>query len=204
MTGRELDKNVWPGADQFKLFRTFEKPHYVIVSRVDVTRLKASRHSEFRSVLWAIGAGINAVDALRTRFVGDVVTQYDDVQISMTLPLEDGSFGFGYIDWENDHIAFDKNVARIIEQVQTKGSFEPNLGRPSVVYASCIPWLDFTGLDNALPSIEDCIPRISWGKIVEKGDGFDMAMAIQVHHALVDGRQIGRFFDGVKAALDSI
>ncbi|MDD9976543.1 MAG: hypothetical protein OXQ30_02240 [Boseongicola sp.] len=40
--------------------------------------------------------------------------------------------------------------------------------------------------------------------IVPKGDGFNMAMAIQVHHALVDGRQIGAFFQSVQEAFDSL
>ena len=73
-----------------------------------------------------------------------------------------------------------------------------------VAYLSCLPWLDYTSLDNALPSANDCIPRVSWGKIVPKGDGFDMAMTLQVHHALVDGLQVGQFFEATQTAINTL
>ena len=69
---------------------------------------------------------------------------------------------------------------------------------------SCLPWLDFTALDHALPHADDCIPRISWGKIVSTGDGFDVAMNICVHHALVDGRQVASFYDAVQQAVNEV
>ena len=203
MTGRRIDLSTWSGASQFNLFRTFEKPHYVITTRVDATRLQALPGSAFRSALWAIGSGIAAVDALRTRFDGDTVTLYYQVQISPPIALDDETFSFGYFDWQPDRAAFDKHAEAEIHRVLTEGSLA-SAGKPWVCYASCLPWFDFTGLDNAIPSRDDCIPRISWGKIVPKGDGYDMALAIQVHHALVDGRQIARFFEATEDALASL
>ncbi len=199
-----VDLDTWPGAAQFRFFRSFERPHYAITTRMDATRLKAAPGSAFRSALWAIGAGHAAVDELRLRFEGDTVTLYDDVQISPPIALDDGTFGYGYFNWVQDRAVFDAHAAEVIQQVRTHGSLDPASGKPSVSYASCLPWLDYTGLDNALPDKDDCIPRVSWGKIVPKGDGFDMAMTIQVHHALVDGRAVGRFFEATQDALNRL
>ena len=91
-----------------------------------------------------------------------------------------------------------------IEKVRQGEPLKPNEGRLDMGYLSCMPWLDYTSLDNALPNPDDCIPRVSWGKIVPKDEGFDMAMTIQVHHALVDGRQVGDFFEATQTALSDI
>ena len=74
----------------------------------------------------------------------------------------------------------------------------------AVAYASCMPWLDYTSLNNALPGPNDCIPRVCWGKICDQGDRWDMAMTLEVHHALVDGEQVGNYFAAVQGALDRV
>ena len=64
-----------------------------------------------------------------------------------------------------------------------------------------MPWLDYTAINNALPGPQDCIPRVTWGRIVDHGGRFDMAMTLEVHHALVDGAQVGAYFAAVQDAL---
>ena len=51
---------------------------------------------------------------------------------------------------------------------------------------------------------DDCIPRVSWGKFVERDGRWDMAMTLEVHHALVDGAQVGAYFTAVQEALDAV
>ncbi|KNG92996.1 CatA-like O-acetyltransferase [Pseudaestuariivita atlantica] len=203
MASRRIDFDDWPGTQQFRFFRTFDRPHYAITTRLDAAALKKRGGSPFRGVLWALGAGLASVDAMRLRFEGDVVTLHDEVQISPPIALDDGSFAYGYFDWTPDRAAFDAHAAGVIETVRRSGSLDPTSGKPCVTFASCLPWLDFTALDNAMPHSDDCVPRLAWGKIVPKGDGFDMAVSVQVHHALVAGRDIGAFMDAVQAALDA-
>ena len=73
-----------------------------------------------------------------------------------------------------------------------------------LAYLSCMPWLDYTSINNALPGPDDCIPRITWGKIVERDGRWEMAMTLEVHHALVDGAQVGAYFAAVQDALRAI
>lgn len=209
MTGRPVDLKTWARAEQFRFFRSYKRPHYAITTRIDVTRLMAMRKehglSPFRTVIHAIGAGLHAVPELRMRFQGDAVTLFDRLLLSPTIPLENGDFRYTYLAWLKDRAAFDAHARERIEAVRAGQPLNANDGTiQDVAYLSCLPWLDYTALDNALPGPDDCIPRISWGRIVAKGDGHDVAMTIQVHHALVDGRQVGRFFDATQAALDAI
>ena len=208
MTGRPIDLATCSRAEQFRFFRTYERPHYAITVRVDVTRLMRARKSRglspFRTVIHAIGAGLHAVPELRMRFRGETVTLYDHLLLSPTIPLENGDFLYTYLAWLPDRAAFDEHAKERIDQVRAGQPLNANDGTiEDVAYLSCLPWLDYTALDNALPHADDCIPRVSWGKIVPKGEGHDVAMTLQVHHALVDGHQAGQFFEATQAALDA-
>jgi len=206
MTGQQVNIATWRRADQFRFFRRFERPHYAITVRMDVSRLMAQRKEKelapFRHAIWAIGAGLHAVPELCMRFRGETVTRYKRLLLSPTIPLENGDFRYTYMAWNPARDRFDVHAAEKIEEVRSGTPLNANDGSiEDVAYLSCLPWLDYTSLDNALPDAQDCIPRISWGKIVPKADGHDMAMTIQVHHALVDGAHVGRFFEATQDAL---
>lgn len=206
MTGTPVDLDTLDRAQQFRFFRTFERPHYATTVRMDVTRLmtegRAQGLSPFRHAVWAIGMGLHAVPELCMRFTGETVTHYDRLQLSATIPLENGDFRYSYFPFDPDRAAFDAQCAAMIDELKKGGDLNPNDGTiQDVAYLSCLPWLDYTALDNAFPNAQDCIPRISWGKIVPGGEGFDMAMTLQIHHALADGLHVARFFKATGAAL---
>jgi chloramphenicol O-acetyltransferase type A len=210
MTGRAVELATWQRADQFRFFRTYQKPHYAVTSRIDVTRLltelKPQGVSPYRACIYAIGAGIHAVPELLMRFRSEEVTLYDIVELSMTVPLANGNFNYAYVPFHPDFAAFDAQCLRLTEAAKTKSGLEANSGqRDDLAYLSCMPWLDYTSINNALPGPDDCIPRVSWGKFVEVGNGrHSMAMTIEVHHALVDGRQVGEYFLAVQTALNTL
>ena len=206
MGKREIDLDTWARAPQYRLFRGFERPHYATTARLDVSALMAAKAdglSPYRACIYAIGVGLHAVPELRTRFIDDVVTEHERLALSMTVPRADGAFGFGYVEFNPDFATFDPVCSAAIENART-GPIEPNrMEGNGLAYLSCMPWLDYTSITNAMPSSEDCIPRISWGKIMPKGDGFDMAMTIEVHHAIADGVHIGTYFEAVQMALNA-
>ena len=57
-----------------------------------------------------------------------------------------------------------------------------------------LPWLRFTAYTNALPG-GDSIPRIVFGRATREGRRMKMPVAVEVHHALVDGLDVARFFE---------
>ncbi len=208
MTATTIDLDTWPRAAQFRFFRTYDRPHYATTVRLDVTHLmrrKGDGVSPYRACLYAIGAGIHAVPELTMRFRGDQVLAHDMITLSMTVPTHAGSFGYGYVPFVADFATFEAQAKRLIEAVAAGGALGANNGeRDDLAYLSCMPWLDYTAINNALPGPDDCIPRISWGKFVDQGDRWDMAMTLEVHHALVDGVQVGAYFAAVQAALETI
>jgi len=208
MTYQLVDLETWPRAAQFHFFRTYDRPHYATTTRLDVTHLmarKAEGFSTYRACLYAIGAGLHAVPELRMRFRGDQVVAHDMVTLSMTVPTDAGSFGYAYVPYLPEFAQFDGQAKALIEDVAKGGVLQANSGeRDDLAYLSCMPWLDYTAINNAMPGPEDCIPRVTWGKFVESAGRWEMAMTLEVHHALVDGAQVGAYFAAVQGALEMI
>lgn len=212
-SSREIDIENWSRAGQYRLFRTYERPQFATTARLDVTalmtRAKPAGVSPYRAFIHTIGAGVHAVSALKTRFTpspdgGEKVFEFDEIALSATVPRPGDTFGYAYFPYFADWARFDESCKAIIEETAKGTDLGANTGeRVDLAYLSCLPWLDFTALDNALPGPDDCIPRFSWGKLVKSPDGrWSCAMAVQVHHALADGLQVGQFFEAAQANLD--
>lgn len=204
-----VDLDTWPRAAQFRFFRTYDRPHYATTVRIDVTRLMQVRKGQgvnvYRACLYAIGAGLHGVPELCMRFRGDHAVCHDGVALSMTVPTAAGAFNYAYVPYLHEFAAFDAQCRTLIAAAAKTGTLGANSGeRDDVAYLSCMPWLDYTAINNAMPGPDDCIPRVSWGKIVPRGEGWDMAMTLEVHHALVDGAQVGAYFGAVQGALKAV
>jgi chloramphenicol O-acetyltransferase type A len=50
---------------------------------------------------------------------------------------------------------------------------------------------------------EDAVPKIVFGKHREIGGRRHMPVSVEVHHALVDGLHVGRFYEAFQARLDT-
>ncbi len=200
-----VDLEAWGRKAQFELYRTYDRPHYAVTSRLDVTnvmRRKAADFSVYRACLYAIGAGLHAVPELCMRLRGDGVVRHDAIELSMTVPTEAGGFAYGYVPFVADFAQFDAQATALIAQAARDGTAPVAGERDDLAFLSCMPWLDYTSINNVMSGSKDCIPRVSWGKIVPKDGGWDMAMTLEVHHALVDGQHVGAYFAVVQDALD--
>ena len=207
MASHPVDLATWPRAAQFRFFRNYDRPHYAVTARLDVTAVmarKAAGLSPYRACLHAIGAGIHAVPELCMRFRGDDVVRHDMITLSMTVPTQAGAFGYAYVPFVADFGRFDAQAKALIARTAAGADLAPNDGeRDDLAYLSCMPWLDYTAITNAMPGPQDCIPRVTWGRIVDQGGCSDMAMTLEVHHALVDGAQLGAYFAAVQGALQA-
>ncbi len=210
MSHRLIDPDTWPRKAQYDLFRSYERPHYAVTARIDVTHLltvaKPAGYTPFRACLFAIGAGVHGVPELRTRFQGDRVTEYTTVDLSVTVPADKGSFNCADLAFSPDFATFDWRSAEELAAAAERDGFGANTeARQDLVYLSCLPWLDYTAINNAMRDRDDCIPRVSWGRFTETATGqWSMAMTLEVHHALVDGAEVAAYFAEVQRTLDAL
>ncbi|HEX2607191.1 MAG TPA: chloramphenicol acetyltransferase [Flavisolibacter sp.] len=206
---KKLFLDTWHRRDHFNLFRQFEEPFFGVCIRVDCTQAyafsKASGHSFFLSYLYASLKAANHTEPFRYRISGDEVIIHDKVHASPTINRPDGSFGFAYMDYEEDPAVFFRKAAAEVDRVRNSVGLVPALSGENVIHYSSLPWLDFTSLSHARAfSFKDCIPKISFGKMTENGSKKEMPVSIHVHHALMDGFHVGQYVDRFQEELYSL
>lgn len=183
----------------FEFFNGMEIPHFNLVAHVEfegMSKFIKSNNLHFTSVVvYLICKTANSIPELRQRIRGDRVVEHDVVHPSFTVPNEDSDvFSFCYVDYTNEFNTFSLAVYDSIKLRQKEPSLEDEQGRDDYLFLSAMPWVHFTGFSHAMRITEvDSVPRIVWGKMGGVG-GFLLPLGIQAHHALVDGRQAGQFF----------
>lgn len=197
-----IDLDSWPRASQFAFFRKYANPHYALSARIDVTKLmaedKPASVSVFNGALFAIMTAVNGVPELRTRFSGESVCEYDVVHASTTVPIGEDRFAFCDIPFSPGWPQFDDTCRRAVAAAREQKELKNKVaGKQEWIYLTCLPWVHFTAMTHPVDGPDDCIPRIAWGRIEEDAGHWYMPVAIQVHHALVDGRHVGQFFEAL-------
>jgi chloramphenicol O-acetyltransferase type A len=134
------------------------------------------------------------VPAFRLRLRPRGVWRHDRVGVGATIRRADDTFGFARLEPDDDLDRFVTLGRATIERAINMRTLEPSRSGDDVVYHSVLPWFRFTGYTNALPG-NDSIPRIVFGRAVPDGRRVTMPVAVEVHHALVDGIDVARFFD---------
>jgi chloramphenicol O-acetyltransferase type A len=184
----------------FEFFNAMELPHFNLVAPVEfeaASKFIKSNRLHFTSVVvYLICKAANSIPELRQRIRGKRVVEHDLVHPSFTVPAGDsGVFSFCYVKYTEDFRAFSNAVNASMSSRQNEPSIEDEKGRDDYLFLSAMPWVHFTGFCHAM-RIDgvDSVPRIVWGKMGGAG-GFLLPLGIQAHHALVDGRHAGQFFN---------
>ena len=193
-----VDMKSWPRKEHFEFFSRFEEPFFGITAEVDCTsayeKAKANSQSFFLCYLHKALLAANFVEAFRYRIIEGQVWLYDQVNASPTINRPDGTFGFGYMNFEEDFKVFATNAAIEMERVRNTKGLEPALAGENVIHFSSIPWIRFTGLSHARSfSHPDSIPKISFGQMYEISGKRTMPVSVHVHHGLMDGYHVGLF-----------
>lgn len=199
-----LDLATWKRKEHFEFFNAFDEPFYGITVDVDCTAVynssKENGQSFYLRYLHTILTAINTTETLRYRITeDDKVVVYDAINVSLTIGREDGTFGYGIVNY---HASFDEFAKEAnIETARIKAI--PGLGYLcadlDVIHFSALPWIKFTSLSHARNlKFKDSMPKISVGKMTKDGDKLTMPISIHVHHGLVDGRDLGVFVDNLE------
>lgn len=198
----KIDLNSWPRRAAYEHFRRLGQPFFSLCARVDVSGLEARIASvpgatRFLAYHHAALCAINAIDAFKMRLDCDGVRLHERVDGSTTLLKDDDTVAFADLPFDPD---FGRFVATALPAIAAARAAPFALGQSTeaAVYMTTIPWLDFTQFTHALPgNPADSVPRLAFGKIVNGS----MPVAVEVHHALVDGLHVGRFYAAMAAAI---
>ena len=206
---RKIDLNSWERKEHFNFFKNFEEPFFGVTVDVDCTtayhHCKEKGYSFFLYYLHQSLKAVNAIEAFRYRIVDNKVLVFDKVNASPTINRPNGTFGFAYMDYDEDYSVFESNAKKEIDRVQNSKGLVPAISGENVIHYSSIPWIKFTSLSHARSfSYKDSCPKISFGKMIRDGKQCAMPVSVHVHHALMDGFQVGQYFERFETLLQSM
>ncbi|PKN96561.1 MAG: chloramphenicol acetyltransferase [Chloroflexi bacterium HGW-Chloroflexi-5] len=204
----KIDLAGWKRREHFEHFCRLDNPFWSLVVDVDCTSAAAAARSSgwsfFLLYLHASLQAANRVPEFGWRIIGDEVRCYGPLHASATIMRDDETFGCCFIEYRSDFMEFAANAQRQIELVKARdGMCLENDLRHDQVYFSSLPWLKFSALTFACNLKTDSVPKIIFGQASLKDGKKLMPVALQVHHALIDGRQVARFFDLFQQALNN-
>lgn len=202
-----LDLERWPRRAAFEHFLDLPQPFFSLCATLQVGRL-AERVKQkkgppgatlFLAYHHAALAAANAVEPFRYELVGRRVRRRERVDGSTTVLREDESIAFVDLPFEREFGAFVERALPLLAAARrpAAGLNAQPPGDAAVVHMTTIPWLAFSSFSHAR-GVGDTVPKLAFGRI-EAGR---MPVALEVHHALMDGLHAGRFYAALQAALD--
>ena len=202
-----LDLETWPRRDLFEFFRGYQNPYFNICTQLDITRLmRVLRDRPGVSVSLAYHYFAlriaNEIEPFHYRLEGeDRVAIHEVINGGTTVLLPNETFTYAYFDYHENFDQFITEAGEAIAKVRAEGSLKPTM-RYDLIYFTALPWVSFTSFAHArTPGRGESIPRIAFGKFLRDGDLIHLPVSVEVHHALMDGLHVGRFFMSLEAAL---
>ncbi len=158
--------------------------------------VKEHQLSFFVVALYLSTKAANAVSPFRYRLRGEQVLVHDVIHAGSTVLQPNEAFTFCYFDYTTNFEEFHADAKRKLAQIAAGAQvFEPRETQDDLLHYSMIPWISFTSFAHArrLRS-EDSVPKIVFGKYYEGEGKIKMPVSVEVHHALLDGLHVGKFF----------
>ena len=188
----------------FEFFKNMNHPHFNICANVDITplwkNLKEKKQPFTPTIVFLVAKTANQIKEFRWRIRDGEVVEHEIVHPSYTVWTEVADvFSFCEVKFQPDFKSFITDAAARMEAMRKNPSFEDEVGRDDYLFLSAIPWVSFTSFQHAMPyHPTDSVPRITWGKVFESEGKTLMPLSVQVHHALVDGRHVGQYFQQIE------
>ncbi len=194
-----LDVENWYRRDLYNFFRHYQNPYFNVCTRLDITKLIESvrnREGVGLSLAYHYFAlrAANEIEPFHYRLEDDRVVIYEVVNAGTTVLLPNETFTYAYFNYYPDFERFISEASEAIAKVRETGALKPTM-RYDLIFCTTLPWVSFTSFAHArTPGRGESVPRFAFGKFAKEGDRTFLPMSVEVHHALMDGLHVGRFF----------
>ena len=207
----KIDFETWDRKDLFIFYENYDMPYIIMTANVDVTKayeFAKSKEISFNLVMVYICNKIcDSIKNFRYRFKGKEIflIEYNQPEINHLVPGTE-HFVTGAGIWPcDDIVTFAKETHEILSN-QKKGSFSKAVeGKLDIINYTSIPWISYTQMFRTIgKGGQDNNPKISFGKYFEENGKKMMPLSIQVHHSLMDGCHVGKFYEGVQKEINEL
>ena len=206
---REIEIEKWNRKTTFEFFRNFENPFFNLTAPVDATNLyqfckKHKLSFALVSLFYSIKTA-NEIPEFRLRLVDEKLVQFDSIHATQTILNEDETFSFCYFELKDDVFEFNKAGKKAVEKYKKLKTFDVESERLDLIYYSVIPWISFTSFKNATRNdFSQTVPRIVFGKLFEENGKLKLPHSVEVHHSMMDGIHVGKYFNLLQQKLDDL
>jgi chloramphenicol O-acetyltransferase type A len=192
-----IDLEKYPRRGLYEAFKDRDIPCFSTTGNVDITGLKrfidANGHGFFVTLSFFISKAANAVPQLRHRIIDGELFEFDRIDPSYTVLLDDDTFSFCDSRYFDNFAEYRRYAQTRIDAVRkcpdvSTGSKDHRL------FITNIPWFTFTSFTHPYYKMYGCIPVITVGKYFGHGRRVLVPVGIQVNHAVADGLHVGRFY----------
>lgn len=192
-----IDLSTYARADILRAFNSRLLPQFSTTCEVDVTGIKQQADavgvSFFVAMSHAVSSAVNAVPQFRHRMIDGALYEFERVDPGYTVAREGDLFSFCDGEHIEDFDRYRQETQRRMDAVKR----EPDLSvgeKHHMFFITSIPWFSFTSFTHPYDPVYGYIPVITLGQFTERAGAVVMPVAVQVHHGVVDGLHVGRFY----------
>lgn len=209
MAEHKIDFENWQRKELFQHFSMTPSPFWAVTYEEDVTEILAfarNHHVSFyHMMIWTAAKALNSVPAFRHAIRKDGIYELDERLPSFTSMKKDSeTFQIITMPFLGE---FPIPFCRRAEELagSQKEFIRYDLESDALIFVSCLPWINVTGLRNeGMNDSDDSIPRIAWGRYEKKNGRYMLGMSFEVNHRLVDGYHIGLFHESFRRIASSL
>lgn len=222
---RIIDLEKYPRKAHLEYFMSMQYPQLTITVPVDVTDLKAFCKREncsfFLTFLHVAALSADRVPQLRQRIhrlspeelqqpkhagaykvgplAGIEIREYVQSPTSHTESTGDELYCYCCLNHHMPWEEYIRTAAKLQQEAREKGSLEEDEEIEAFYFPTSLPWINFSAIVHPSTDRYDSNPRICWGKFEEDCRGrLMMPLTLEVHHGLVDGIHLAKFYENVK------
>ncbi len=206
-----IDINTWKRKEHYAFFKGYQEAFFGLTAHVDCTKAytyaKENNLSFFLYYMYKSLVTVNAIEEFRYRTEGETVVLYDEIHASTTALNANDLFAFAFLRYTDSFEEFYKQGQHEIALIKTLTTMNINedSGRADVIHYSTIPWVSFTGLTQERNFTEqDSIPKINFGKYFREGNKLLLPVSVHVHHGLMDGFHVGKYYELFQQLLNEV
>ncbi len=203
-----VDLSSWPRREIFDFFSPISNPFYALSFRLDVTKLRSWTKerglSFYHSLIWLCTRAMERVEAFSYALSDGKLVRLENRRPSFThLPAGSEQFRIVTLPCEGGLEDF---CAAAKKKAEKQDFFIDMAGEGiDMIFFSCLPWLDVTGLTNERNlDPDDAVPRIAWGKFVQENGRWMLGMSLEVNHRFIDGVHIGQFAKELEKLMEAL
>ncbi len=194
---KKINLEHYPRLGMYQAFKDRAMPCFSTTCQLEVTPLLAycRQHelSFFICISYLISCAVNHIPQFKHRIVNGELVEFETIDPGFTVLQPDDTFSFCDAKFFAEFADYYAHAASLIKQARTQADCSTH-EKHQMFFITSIPWFSFTSFVHPYDELYACIPLITLGKYFNQGEQINMPVAIQVHHGLVDGVHVGKFY----------